>query len=533
MIEAADAPLSAGARRVSRTTRWLIPIGLTATAAALRFWAISWGAPGRIDLHPDETEHVMSHALAISFADPDPHFLNYPSLLIYLIALANGALTRLGAVTAAWQSYVAARGIVAAFGALTAPAAFWLGRELGGSLLGAAIGGLWVTLLPLHVWESHFAVTDVVMTFWIVITLAASVRLLRDGSRRAYVFVGVALGLAVASKYTAALVAISPLAATLLAPRAAADSARNLFALAVAALVACFVATPFSFLHFSQLRAAMAQEYEHVHSLHYGFSLPAVGWQYHKYVYELFAGFPFSLGVALYASVAAGTAHALLRPRRETLVVLAFVVPFFVILGHWTFTPLRYMLPVLVVGAVFAGLWQASWLESGQPWRRASAAVAAVLTLAYTAPFTISTTARFRHDTRIEAAEWLDRTLHPGQRLLLCGFSPYLAVPNDPRIAVDTAGEVWISRLAERVDFDLVEISSLHFWRYERHRHPAFDPAYRHFRAGERGFHLVQRFEGDYLNRDFYRRLDPMFAGYFISPTVEFYARDAAPTPRT
>ena len=36
----------------------------------------------------------MSHALAISLADPDPHFLNYPSFLIYLIAIANGALTR-------------------------------------------------------------------------------------------------------------------------------------------------------------------------------------------------------------------------------------------------------------------------------------------------------------------------------------------------------------------------------------------------------------------------------------------------------
>jgi hypothetical protein len=76
-----------------------------------------------------------------------------------------------------------------------------------------------------------------------------------------------------------------------------------------------------------------------------------------------------------------------------------------------------------------------------------------------------------------------------------------------------------------------VEISSLHFWRWERHRHPAFDPAYQRFRAGEEGFHLVKSFEGDFLNRDFYRRLDPMFAGYFISPTVEFYARDESAEP--
>jgi hypothetical protein len=511
---------------------WVIPAGLLAVAATLRFWGIFWGAPERIDLHPDEMEHVMSHALAISLGDPDPKFLNYPSLLIYLIAIANGALTRLGLVSAPWQAYVVARSIVAGFGALTAPAAFWLGLELAGSPLAAGLGGLWVALLPLHVWESHFAVTDVVMTFWITVVLAASVRLLRRGELRDYLFIGAAIGLAVASKYTAALVGISPLLATLLARRPMAPSLRNLVALGVAALLLCFVATPFSFLHFSQFRAAMAHEYDHVHSLHYGFGLPAPGWQYHKYVYELFAGFPFSLGFALYASVAAGTAWVLLGLRRESAVVLGFVVPFFAILGHWTLTPLRYMLPVVVVGAVFAGLWQASWIESGPGWRRTVGAAIVAVVLVYTALFTLSTTARLRHDTRIEAARWLDQTLRPGERLLICGFSPYMALPTDPRIVVNAVGEVWISKLATRNDFDLVEISSLHFWRYERHRHPAFDPAYRNFRAGERGFHRVKSFAGDFLNRDLYRRLDPMFAGYFISPTVEFYARDEnATTP--
>jgi dolichyl-phosphate-mannose-protein mannosyltransferase len=481
----------------------------------------------------------MSHALAISLADPDPHFLNYPSLLIYLIAIIDGALTRSGLLTEPWQAYVVGRSVVAAFGALTAPAAFWLGLELAGAglasggagLLGASLGGLWVALLPLHVWESHFAVTDVVMTFWTTVVLAGSVRLLRGGGVRDHLLVGAALGLAIASKYTAALAGLSPLVATLLARRPFRTSLGNLVVIGLAALVACFLGTPFSFLHFSELRTAMAYEYGHVHSLHYGFSLPAFGWQYHKYVYELFAGFPFSLGLALYASVAAGTAWILLWPRRESLVVLGFALPFFAILGYWTFKPLRYMLPVLVVGVVFAGLWQASWIASGRGWRRNVGGLAAGLALLYTTLFTLSTTARFGHDTRIEAGHWLDQTLPPGQQLLLCGFTPYMARPNDPRILFRAVNEGRITNRRRNVAFDLVEISSLHFWRWERHRHPAFDPAYQRFRAGEEGFHLVKSFEGDFLNRDFYRRLDPMFAGYFISPTVEFYARDESAEP--
>jgi hypothetical protein len=144
----------------------------------------------------------------------------------------------------------------------------------------------------------------------------------------------------------------------------------------------------------------------------------------------------------------------------------------------------------------------------------------------YTGVFVVQTTARLRHDTRIAAANWLDQTLRPGQRLLLCGYSPYLAIPTDPRIVVDAANEVWISHLADRGDVDLVEITSMHYWRHERHRHPAFLPEYQRFREGEKGYHLVKRFDTDFLNRELYRRLDPMFAGYFVSPELEFYARD-------
>jgi Dolichyl-phosphate-mannose-protein mannosyltransferase len=505
-----------------------VQVGLFALAIAVRLWGIYWGAPERIDLHPDEIEHVMSHALAVTLRQPDPHFLNYPSFLIYVIAIVNGLLARLGLVTAPWQSYIVARSIVATFGALTVPAAYWLAIELGGSALGAGLAGFWVALLPLHVWESHFAVTDVVMTFWIVVALALSVRLLRRGCLSGYVGTGIAMGLGMASKYTAALVGAAPLAATALAGRKPAQAVRGLAVLGVSAIAACFVGTPFSFLHFDQFREAMAFEYRHVHSLHYGFSLPAVGWQYHKYVYELFAAFPFSLGFALYASAGAGTIWALLRRRREIMVVFAFAVPFFAILGHWTFTPLRYQLPIVLLGAVFAGLWQGAWLESASTRCRAVASVAVAVTLAYTAAFTISTTGRLRHDTRIEAAHWLDQTLKPGQRLLACGYSPYMAIPTDPRIVVVAENETWVGRLTDRSDFDLVEITSLLYWRHERHNHPAFLPAYRRFRGGETGFRLVKRFEADFLNRDLYRRLDPMFAGYFISPTLEFYSRDPA-----
>ncbi len=511
--------------RVATSGLWT-PAGLFVLAASIRLWGLWWGAPDRIDLHPDEMQHVMSHALAVSLSAPDPQFLNYPSFLIYLIAAGNGLATRLGFVTEPWQSYVIARTIVAAFGALTVPATFWLATGLGAGALGAGLAGLWVAILPLHVWESHFAVTDVVMSFWIVVALALSVRVLREGRVLDYAVIGAVIGLAIASKYTAAMVGAAPFAALLLTWPGVMPALRRLMALGAATLVAAFFGTPFTFLHFSQFREAMAFEYAHVHGSHYGFSLPALGWQYHKYVYELCASFPFSMGFALYASAAAGTLWALRHLRRELLVVLAFAVPFFGVLGYWTFKPLRYQMPIVLIGAMLAGIWQGTWLESAPNGRRAIAALALAGTLVYTLLFTLETTERLRHDTRIEAGHWLDQTLAPGQSLMISGPSPYFARPTDPRIRLRFGSEGFVGNPASRHRFDLVEISSLLYLRHERHGNEAHLYAYRTFRAGERGYHFVKRFDADFLNRDLYRRLDPMFASYFVSPTLEFYAPD-------
>ncbi|MGH7818141.1 MAG: ArnT family glycosyltransferase [Candidatus Binatia bacterium] len=268
-------------------------VAITVLAAALRFWGLFWAAPDRIDLHPDEVDHVMSHALSISLADPDPKFLNYPSLLMYTIAAANGVLRRLRLIDADWQSYVVGRSIVAGFGAATAPVAFWLAEAVGASLAGAALAGLWMALLPVHVWESHVAVTDVVMTFWVMVALLLSVRLIRRESNLDYALAGGAIGLAVASKYTAALVAIAPVVALARAHRPIGRRLRGLAVVGVSAAAACVLATPYSFYHFDELRRAMAYEWSHTHGFHTGFSLPAIGPQYRKYLYQIVAAWPF------------------------------------------------------------------------------------------------------------------------------------------------------------------------------------------------------------------------------------------------
>lgn len=496
---------------------------VTALGLALRFWGLRWGAPERIDLHPDEIDYVIKYAQQVSLRHLDPGFLNYPAFMMYLVSFSSAALRRLGLLHEVWQVHVVGRCWSALFGAATVPVAYLLARELGGRALGALLAALWTALLPLHVWESHVAVTDVPMTFWVTLTLLAAVRLLRRDAWRDWALAGAALGLGTGSKYTAALATTAIVLAALFNGRPPSRRLRGLAIAGAAALGACFLVAPYSFLRLGDTLAAMRFESEHTQGHHYGFSIPAVGWQYRHYVYQLFAAWPFSYGFGLYLSVAAGTLWALLRPNRRSLVVLGFAALFFGVTGSWNLTPLRYYLPLLVVGTVLAGLWQGAWLLDRSGWRRAAALAGVLIALGYTSVFSWQTTRRFGHETRVEAARWLE-TWRPSGSLLGIGWVRYLAQPRPGSgIAFASGSERDLLDRQKVAAFDLVETSSLVYRRHYRHGDAAAIAVYDGLRRPDSGLKLVRRFEAEFVNKRLYTALDPMFEGYFLSPTLDFY----------
>ncbi len=520
---------------------------ITTGGLALRAWGIRWGAPERVDLHPDEFDYVLTHALAMvgrlqqvlagvtSFDREtlDPGFLNYPTFLKYLVTLGTLVLGWFEA-DQKWHSFVLGRAIVAAFGAATVPAVYALARELGARGGGALLAALWTALLPLHVWESHVAVTDVPMTFWIVLTLYAAVRLARAGGWGAYALAGAALGFAVGSKYTAALFTVAIVLAALVFGRPSRETLGKLALCAAVSLACCFAVTPYSFLRFDALLEAMAFEHAHVTTGHPGFSAEGAGPQYRRGLYQLVAGWPFSLGFALYASSAAGVAWGLRNLDRRKIVVLAPVVVFFAVTGRWQFVPLRYSLPLLVVAVTFAGSWQGAWLVSAVRWKRGAALAVVLATAAYTGLFTVQTTARYSNETRIAAARWMERSAEPGTSLLLCGSKPHMAIPRDrTKFEIRFSTDQAVAGLPDDAPYDLIEISSQLYNRYYRSGDPELVSAYDRLRDPDGPFERVARFESHFVHKDWYVKLDPMFEGYFLSPTIEFYRSKNRAAPRS
>ncbi|HWR98118.1 MAG TPA: glycosyltransferase family 39 protein [Candidatus Methanoperedens sp.] len=529
----AHSPASAAAAEWVERNRSLLLAAVTLLALAFRFWGIRWGAPSRIDLHPDEFDYVLKYAQRVSLGHLDPGFLNYPSFMMYLIAASSWVLRRLGLLHEVWQMHVVGRGWSALFGAAAAPATYLLARELGARAPGALLAALWTALLPLHVWESHIAVTDVMMTFWITITLWAAVRLLRRDRWHDWALAGAALGLATGSKYTAALATAAIVLAAALSPVPLHRKARGLATAGACALVCCFIVTPYSFIRFPDTLAALAYERRHTSGSHFGFSVPAAGPQYHRYLYQLVAAWPFSLGLGLYLSAAAGTLWGAATLDRRKAVVLGFALLFFGVTGSWTLTPIRYYQPILMVAVLFAGLWQGAWLASHVTWRRVTAAAAVLVAAGYTTLFTWQTTHRFSHETRVEAARWLAGQLGAGSRLLVLGWGRYLALPA-PETGIDIKGESEriLAEPEKLAAYDLVETSSLVSRRYYRHGDGGGIALYEGLKDPQH-FRLVQRFDAPFVNKALYAKLDPMFEGYFLSPTLEFYApvRPQHPAP--
>src|SRR5919201_702713 len=395
---------------------------LLAGAAALRFLGIQYGLPFGNLLNPDEQSIVPRAWKLVHGGGGDPHWFDYPTLLMYVDAPFQ-----------AWQdqpSYLTAR-IVAVLLAVAAIAAtWWLGRRAFGTPAAGVVAAAIVAVCTIHVAYSRAAVTDVPLTLGVAVALTLMVKGRLE-------LAGIAVGLATGFKYPGVF---------LLVPLVVAGWRRwGALAVSVVLAVAAFLASsPFVLVHrhqawheaFRVQRLArdgwLGFEHDHVAPIAFADRL----WE--------------GLGPVLVVC-ALGVVVAFVRRSRTDLILALFVVAYFVDLmtlrAHFD----RYVLPLVPPLGVLAGRFRA---------------LAPVTLLLLVVPLTWSIRdARdlTRTDTRVIAHRWVERQVPPGTHIAADPSTPSfetlhvlpLALPG-PKRTFDRNRDV--SRL-RRMGIDVVVVS--------------------------------------------------------------------------
>jgi hypothetical protein len=394
----------------------------------LRVWGLSFGLPN-LQCRPDETT-VVNVALGLAAGDLNPHFFNYPTFHLYVLALADGlwylANLALGCLTDRAELerqllidpsalYLLARSLTAALGTATLAAAYALGRRVSGDL-GGILAAAFLAVAFLHVRDSHFATVDVPATFYATVAWVLLLRYADTRRQRDLLAAAALLGVAAATKYTLAVFGVALVAAPWLAPPAAAGPRASLRAAAgatVLAVAAFCVATPFCVLDFTAFWRDFGFERLHFARGHAGVE-PGSGWWYHlTFTLSQGLGWPLALG--------GGVGLVWLAAQRcpAGQLLLLGGLAFFLAAGSGRAVFMRYLLPLVPLLCVGAAASVVALARQGRHWGAVAVAVAMA------AP---SGAAAWQHnrllgqtDTRLQAASWIEAHIPSGSTIALVG----------------------------------------------------------------------------------------------------------------
>ena len=403
--------------------RWALAAAL-GLGLALRLWGLDFGLP-HTETRPDESL-LVHRALAIAGGDLNPHFFNYPSLHLYLLAAVSGLSYATGWLLGGVGGpqdflrqfmldpsgvYLAGRTLTALMGTATIALVYHTGRGLGGPVAGVC-GAILLAGAFLHVRDSHFLTVDVPATFWAMAAFAAAARHLRTGGQSSLLAAAVLAGLAASTKYNAALFLPALIVAAVCSPSPT-SAGRRVLLVGVAWLAALVVGSPFILLDLPSFWRDFSFEWHHFGRGH-GLELGSGWWRHLAFSLRHGLGWPMLLAALV------GLIWLVRRRRPLDLVLVIGVVAYYAVAGSGGSLFVRYVVPLVPLLCVAAGavLCQAA---SG----RLHFALPAALLIA--APSIASSVAHDRllqrTDTREQARQWIEQHVPTGSVVALTGSS--------------------------------------------------------------------------------------------------------------
>ncbi len=403
-------------------------LALTLVAAALlRFWALGHGVPYMLGV--DEPE-VMDRAIhIIRSGDFNPHFFDYPSLYIYVQAGVAVLRFLAGAIRGEWSTlgaasttdfYLWGRAVTALLGTATVWVLYLGGLRWGArtALLAAAL----LAVMPMHVRESHFVLTDVPVTLLVTLTFVLSLRAHERSTIGAFAIAGAVAGLAAATKYNGGVALLMPLVACWMTPSARPSRLVVSLAIAGACLGAFLAAAPYTILDLPSFLNGFAKLAAAYNSTPIS-SEPAPL----TYLKHLRNAWHWPASLLVIGGIVLGIVRVIKGPGRvKWLLALVFPILYFWFISRQTLVFGRYLLPIVpflalfAAGAVVSGVSQLRRYEIPRSARNALTVALVLLAIAppsYSAIDFDATVARTW--TNQQAFEWIVRQVPRGSKVII------------------------------------------------------------------------------------------------------------------
>ena len=412
----------------------------------IRLYGLGWGLPDIYEeATPLKTAWKMWNWDRSMGIDPNPHFFNYPSFMIYLHfglqALLFGLMKFRGAVgnaidyqikyiVDATPWYLLGRLVSTIFSLGTIVFTYLIGYRIGSRRIGL-LAALFIALNAFFIERSQMIEVDVPLTFGAMFAIWAALRILHTPTLQNYIIAGLAVGSATAMKYTGAFLIIpvvyahSVVMISGICTRKA--MIRNLIATGIAAVLIFALSSPFIIIDFKSFYSDLLVEQEHMDVGHFGLGDDPSLMFYASALYHSLLG-----SVLTLSSIAGFVYFLIFRRRQESYVVIAFIIPYITTLSLWSMRADRYLLPILPLFVILAAgfiVWLSELNSMRSKFNSYRIAALVFLVLMVTGPQIYKHHNRiesYRNDPRLLAKNWIESNIPSGAWIVTERYGPEL-----------------------------------------------------------------------------------------------------------
>jgi len=453
----------------------------------LRLVGINWGLPDWIlpsSLHPNESDYVLAGINVSNGVFSDVFWSKPSNLWIVMLGALFFIPTQLDLFADITSYYVLARFFVIILSVLTIWLTYKTSRELFGAKRIALLPPLIISIMMLHIYESHFAWMNIPAAFLGALSLFYASRILtmaesENPDRRKLilnlVLSSVALGIGVSLKYQLGFI-VFPLIVSVCYLRFEPEiKIRMLFTVGFITVLTFLLTNSYWLFDFRRGLSSVLGTHYH-YSTGYNGIIPTVGLTYIDTYSNIFSLLQWWTGIPLAFLFILGVINSLSRHKKVDIFLLSSLIPFYLFFGYHIFAFGRHLLPSLVLISILISKFvYDSAMSLSNFGKRCSKekdlALAVnifthiiVLCLVFSLLYSLAFVNIFRDtegDTRIQASNWIKEN-----------------IPEGSSIGIDDSTSQWMMHRPDKRKYRVVEdysetdytiITSPLFWKMQHY----------------------------------------------------------------